>query len=150
MYLRKVKGSAYNRKRVYRIYREQELNVRIKRKRCRQRDKREELTEPHQINNMWSMDFMRDSLVDGSSFRSFNVLDDYSREGLGIEVDKSPPALRAIRALDQIIKWRGKPRAICCDDESEYISGQLTKWVQQLRHPVAIHSTRQTTAECIC
>ena len=77
------------------------------------------------------MDFMHDSLAEGSSFRTFNVLDDYHREGLSIEVDKSLPALRVIRALDQIIEWRGKPRAIRCDNGPEYVSGQLMEWAQQ-------------------
>jgi putative transposase len=70
-------------------------------------------------------------LADGSSFRTFNVLDDYNREGLGIEVDKSLPSLRVIRALDQVIEWRGKPRAIRCDNGPEYVSGQLMEWAQQ-------------------
>ena len=56
------------------------------------------------------MDFMHDQLSDGRSFRLFNVLDDFNREGLGIEVDLSLPAARVIRSLDQIIEWRGKPR----------------------------------------
>jgi len=59
------------------------------------------------------------------------VLDDYNRKGLGIEVDKSLPALREIRALDQIIEWRGKPKAIRCDNGPEYVSGQLMAWAQQ-------------------
>jgi putative transposase len=49
---------------------------------------------------MWSMDFMHDSLADGRGFRTFNVIDDYNREGLGIEVDFSLPAARVIRALE--------------------------------------------------
>ena len=126
-----MKGFAYDHKRVYRVYRELELNLRIKPKRRLKRDKPEELAEPRQINNMWSMDFMHDSLADGSSLRTFNVLDDYDREGLGIEVDKSLPALRVIRALDQIIERRGKPRAIRCDYGPEYISGQLMEWAHQ-------------------
>ena len=65
---------------------------------------------------MWSMDFMQVALSDGSTFRTFNVLDDYNREGLGIEVDKSLRALRVIRSLEQIIEWRGKPQSIRCDN----------------------------------
>jgi len=71
------------------------------------------------------MEFMHDSLADGSVFRTFIVLDEYKREGLSIEVDKSLPALRMIRALDQIIEWRGKPRAISCDNGLGYVLGQL-------------------------
>jgi putative transposase len=72
---------------------------------------------PESINQVWSMDFMHDQLSDGRSFRLFNVLDDFNREGLGIEVDLSLPAVRVIRALEQIIEWRGKPQAIRCDND---------------------------------
>ena len=109
LYLRNVKGYPYNHKRVYRIYRDLELNLRIKPKRRLKRDVPDPLAVPRQINAMWYMDFMHDSLADGRGFRTFNVIDDYNREGLGIEVDFSLPAGRVIRALDQIIEWRGKP-----------------------------------------
>ncbi len=95
-----LKGYPYNHKRVYRIYREFELNLRIKLKRRLKRDVPDALAVPRQINIMWSMDFMHDSLADGRSFRTFNVIDDYNREGLGIEVDFSLPAVRVIRALE--------------------------------------------------
>ena len=135
LYLRNVQGLAYNHKRVYRIYRELELNLRIKPKRRLKRDKPDELAVPRQINETWSMDFMHDRLVDGRSFRTFNVIDDYNREGLGIEVDLSLPALRVIRALEHIIEWRGKPATIRCDNGPEYISQQLIDWArkQQIR-----------------
>ena len=58
---------------------------------------------------MLSMDFVHNCLAVGSTFRTFNLLDDYRCEGLGLEVDKSLAALRVIRALDQIIDWRAKP-----------------------------------------
>ena len=79
------------------------------------------------------MDFMSDQLVSGKTFRTFNVIDDYNREGLGIEVDLSLPALRVIRALDQVIKWRGKPAAIRCDNGPEYISQSLIDWANRNR-----------------
>ena len=66
------------------------------------------LTVPEAPNEIWSMDFMHDQLTDGHTFRLFNVLDDFNREGLGIEAGFSLPAIRVIRALDQIIEWRGK------------------------------------------
>lgn len=64
------------------------------------------------------------------SFRLFNVLDDFNREGLGIEVALSLPAARVIRSLEQIIEWRGKPTAIRCDNGPEYISGTLLAWAE--------------------
>ena len=57
------------------------------------------------------MDFMHDQLADGRSIRLFNVIDDYNREGLCIEVDFSLPSERVIRSLDRIIEWRGNPRS---------------------------------------
>ena len=61
----------------------------------------------------------------------FNVIDDFNREGLGIEVDFSLPAERVIRSLEQIIEWRGKPAAIRCDNGPEYISTVLLTWAER-------------------
>ena len=77
------------------------------------------------------MDFMSDSLADGRTLRIFNVIDDYSREGLGIEVDLSLPSERVIRSLGRIIEWRGNPSAIRCDNGPEYISQKLVDWATQ-------------------
>ncbi len=131
LYLRNVKGFTWNHKRVYRIYRELELNLRIKPKKRLYREKPEALSVPTSINQTWSMDFMHDQLGDGRSFRAFNVIDDYNRQGLGIEIDFSLPADRVIRALDQIIEWRGKPDAIRSDNGPEYISQQLADWSEK-------------------
>jgi putative transposase len=128
LYLRNVKGFGWNHKRVYRIYRELELNLRIKPKKRLKRDKPEPLAVPESLNQTWSMDFMHDQLSDGRSYRLFNVIDDFNREGLAIEVDFSLPAERVIRALNQIIEWRGQPAAIRCDNGPEYISELLKQW----------------------
>ena len=74
------------------------------------------------------MDFMHDQLRDGRSVRLFNVLDDFNREGLTIEVDLSLPAARVVRALDQLIKWRGVPKVIRSDNGPEYISETVRQW----------------------
>ena len=133
LFLRNVKGFLWNHKRVYRIYRELELNLRIKPKKRLIRERPEPLSVPEDINQCWSMDFMHDQLSDGRSYRLFNVIDDCNREGLGIEVDLSLPALRVTRALDQIIEWRGKPAMIRCDNGPEYISGELIAWAERHR-----------------
>ena len=130
LYLRNVRGFPWNHKRVYRIYRELELNLRIKPKKRLYRDKPEPLAVPKVKNDVWSMDFMHDQLSDGRSFRAFNVIDDYNREGLGIEIDFSLPAPRVIRALDRIIEWRGSPLQIRCDNGPEYISQLLKEWAE--------------------
>jgi len=89
------------------------------------REKPEELAVPEAPNLVWSMDFMADRLVDGRQFRLLNVLDDFNREGLGIEVDFSLPAERVVRSLNQIIEWRGKPLTIRVDNGPEYVSSTL-------------------------
>jgi len=115
-------------KRVYRIYRELELNLRIKPRHRLVREKPLPLAVPASINQSWSMDFMHDQLADGRSIRLFNVIDDFKREGLGIEVDFSLPSERVIRSLDRIIEWRGKPKAIRCDNGPDYISAVTLAW----------------------
>ena len=131
LYLRNVKGFAWNHKRVYRIYKELELNLRIKPKKRLQRAKPEPLAVPMTINEVWSMDFMHDQLEDGRNFRLFNVIDDFNREGLGIEIDFSLPSARVIRALEQIIEWRGKPAVLRCDNGPENISGLIQAWADR-------------------
>ncbi|NIJ91531.1 transposase InsO family protein [Xanthomonas campestris] len=86
---------------------------------------------PETINQVWSMDFMHDQLSDDRSFRLFNELDDFNRQGLGIEVNLSLSSARVVRSLEQIIEWRGKPGAIRCDNGPEYISGALLNWAQR-------------------
>jgi putative transposase len=130
LYLRNVKGFAWNHKRVYRIYRELELNLRIKPRKRLVREKPQPLSVPEAINQVWSMDFMHDQLEDGRSFRLFNVIDDFNREALGIEIDFSLPSLRVIRALTQIISWRGKPQTIRCDNGPEYLSAAIESWAK--------------------
>jgi putative transposase len=132
LYLRNVQGRRWNHKRVYRIYRELELNLRIKPRKRLQRDKPDALVVPEAPNISWSMDFMADRLEDGRAFRLLNVLDDFNREGLGIEVDFSLPAERVIRSLNRIIEWRGKPGSIRVDNGPEYISGKLLSWAEKL------------------
>lgn len=128
--LRNVRGHGWNHKRVYRIYREMELNLRIKPRKRLKREKPVALAVPEAANEVWSMDFMADRLGDGRQFRLLNILDDFNREGLGIEVDFSLPAERVVRALNQIIEWRGAPTTIRGDNGPEYISGTLMEWAE--------------------
>ena len=127
-FLRNTKGFKWNHKRVYRIYRELELNLRIKPRSRIKRDKPDALTVPTEINQVWSMDFMSDSLKDGRSIRTFNVIDDGNRESLAMDFGLSLPAQRVIRSLQQIIEWRGKPLALRCDNGPEFISHELIDW----------------------
>jgi len=128
LYLRNVKGFGWNHKRVYRIYRELELTLRIKPRKRLVRQAPQPLTVTSSVNQVWSMDFMHDQLGDGRSIRLLNVIDDFNREALGIEVDFSLPSERVIRTLEQIIGWRGKPIAIRCDNDPEYLSAAIISW----------------------
>ena len=116
---------------MYRICRELELNLRIKPRRRLKRDRPGPLDVAREVNAVWSVDFMHDALANGTALRTFNVLDDYNREGLGIEVDFGLPAPRIIRALDQIIEWRGKPRGIRSDNGSEIGSAEFQTWAKK-------------------
>jgi putative transposase len=129
--LRNVQGYDWNHKRVYRIYRELSLNLRIKLNKRLNREVPLPLAVPEKENGCWSMDFMHDQLTDGRSCRLFNVIDDFNREGLIIDADISLPAECVIRSLEQIIEWKGKPKAIRCDNGPEYISQKLADWAEK-------------------
>ena len=133
LYLRNVQGYGWNHKRVYRIYRELELTLRIRPQRRIKRARPDALSVPVAANQVWSIDFLSDSLSDGRLLRTFNVIDDYNREGLSIEVDLSLPSQRVIRALEQIIEWRGRPDAIRLDNGPEYIAQALVDWANDQR-----------------
>jgi putative transposase len=128
LYLRNVKKYKWNHKRVYRIYKELELNLRIKPNKRIKREQPEPLAVPTAKNESWSMDFMYDQLSDGRSYRVHNVIDYYNRESLDILIDFSLPAERVLRGLDQLIEWRGKPKRIRTDNGPEYISELMEKW----------------------
>ncbi len=132
LYLRNVKDFKWNHKRVYRIYKELELNLRIKPRKRLKIERPDVLAVPEVPNHTWSMDFMADQLADGRSIRTLNVLDDFNREGLGIEVDFSLPSVRVIRSLNRIIEWRGKPKFIRVDNGPEYVSSMLKDWAKNL------------------
>ena len=124
------KGFDCNHKRLYRVYKLLRLNVRRKaRRRIPQRIK-QPLLLPAMINESWSMDFMCDSLVDGRRFRLLNIIDDYNRESLAIEIDTSLPALRVIRTLNRLIETRSKPKLIRVDNGPEFISERLYHWCE--------------------
>lgn len=126
-YLRRA-GHRWNHKRVYRVYRLLKLNKRRGGKRRLPTRTKQPLQQRTAINQSWSMDFMSDSLVNGRKFRTLNVMDDYSREALAIEVDTSISAKRVIRVLEQLINWRGKPQYIRVDNGPEFTSKAFELW----------------------
>lgn len=121
-------GHQWNHKRVHRIYCELKLNLRRRGKKRLPSRSLELLSVPTGMNQCWSMDFMSDALMCGRRFRTFNVIDDFNREALAIEVDLSLPAQRVIRVLERIVAWRGLPAKLRMDNGPEFISSKLADW----------------------
>lgn len=81
---------------------------------------------------------MSESLVDGRKFRLLNVMDDFNRESLAIEVDTSLPSLRVIRVLEKLIAERGCPQSIRCDNGPEFISHKLAQWCDDASRKISL------------
>ncbi|HFF3079714.1 TPA: IS3 family transposase, partial [Legionella pneumophila] len=124
-------GHRWNHKRVYRVYCELNLNMRRKGKKRLPNRSPEPLSVPASINQCWSMDFMCDALMCGRRFRTFNIVDDFNREVLAIEIDLSLPAQRVIRVLERVVAWRGLPAKLRMDNGPEFISGALADWAEK-------------------
>jgi putative transposase len=120
-------GHAVNHKRFYRLYREEGLAVR-RRKRKRVSEQRQPLPLPERANARWSMDFVSDSLASGRRFRSLNIVDDFTRECPATEVDTSLPAVRVVRVLERLAQSRGLPQVIVIDNGPEFTSKALDAW----------------------
>ncbi len=124
-------GYVWNHKQVYRVYKELALNLRIKPKRRLPNRSPRPLLVPDEPNRCWSLDFMSDSLTDGRRYRTLNIIDDFNREILHIEVDFSLPAERVIRSLETAIVQYGKPQCIRSDNGPEFIAHILAEWVDE-------------------
>lgn len=129
-YLRN-QGHGWNHKRVYRVYCQLGLNLRVKPKKRLPSRNPKPLVQPERPNVSWSLDFMSDSLISGRAFRTLNVIDDFNREGLWIEVDTSIPSDRVIRVLEMIALWRGFPKQIRVDNGPELISHAFVEWAEK-------------------
>jgi putative transposase len=122
------KGYQWNHKRIYRVYTDMKLNIRRRAKKRLPERIKQTLMVSTAPNQVWSIDFMMDRLTDGRKFRLLNVIDDFNRESLVVEVDTSLPSLRVIRALERLVSQRGKPANIRCDNGPEFISHRLEQW----------------------
>ncbi|WP_221407216.1 IS3 family transposase [Elizabethkingia occulta] len=128
-YLRRS-GKEWNHKRVYRIYKLLKLNKKRKGKRRLPARVKQPLQQQTEVNKTWSMDFMSDSLTGNRRFRTFNVMDDCSREVLAIEVDTSISSKRVIRTLDRVIDINGMPEVIRVDNGPEFTSKYFESWAK--------------------
>lgn len=129
-YLRN-QGQGWNHKRVHRIYCEMGLHLRVKPKKRLPARERQPLVVPEQPNQCWSMDFMHDSLMSGRSFRTLNILDDFNREALWIDVATALPTERVVRVLDMLAQWRGYPQRLRLDNGPEFIARKLAEWAEK-------------------
>lgn len=127
----KQKGYLWNHKRVYRVYCEMGLNIRVKPKKRLPSREAISLVQPIRPNICWSIDFMSDVLSNGRRFRTLNVIDDYNREALLIKPALSLPACYVTRLIDEIANVNGYPSIIRVDNGPEFISSVFKKWANQ-------------------
>lgn len=126
-------GFGWNHKKVYRVYKKLGLNILRKRKRRLASRERQNLEVPGKYNEVWSMDFMSDSLFNSRRFRTLNIIDDYNRESIWIEAGLSIGAMHLTDLLEWIVKERGKPKAIRTDNGPEFTSSVFTNWCHKHR-----------------
>jgi putative transposase len=130
-------GWRVNHKAVHRIYVEEGLQVRQRKRKRLARALRRPMLVPQAPNQRWSMDFQHDLLATGQRFRSLNIVDDFSRECPAIEVDTSLPGARVVRVLDRLAETRGLPKEIIVDNGPEMIGKALDQWAW--RYGVRLH-----------
>lgn len=126
--LLKREGLVINHKRTERLYREEGLALRKKRKRKGAARARVVLPSPKRTNERWSMDFVTDSIVTGRRFRGLVIVDDYSRECPVIEVDISLGGRRVVNVLEKLAEIRGLPEVITIDNGPEFAGRALDEW----------------------
>ncbi len=124
-------GWAVNHKRVYRLYQQEGLAVRRRKRKGLKGVIRVALGVPSRPQERWSMDFVSDSFSDGRKFRSLNIVDDYSRECLVTEVDTSIPGPRVVRVLEGLRERRGLPEVMVMDNGPEFAGQALDAWACQ-------------------
>lgn len=123
-------GHSWNHKRVYRVYCAMGLNLLRRTKRRLPARERVPLTLPEALNQVWSADFMSDALYNGVRFRTFNVIDNFNREGLAIEIDTSLTGARLIRVFERLKAERGLPDLLRVDNGPEFLGTEFTDWAE--------------------
>lgn len=123
-------GKPWNHKRIYRVYKMMKLHLRRPAKRRLPKRIRAELYVPVAPDSVWSMDFMSDALYCGRRFRTFNIVDDFNREAIHIEIDTSITSDRLVRVFSRIAQERGLPRVLRCDNGPEFLGEAFTAWAK--------------------
>ena len=125
-------GWAVNHKRVYRIYCEEGLNLRVKKPKRRRSAAQRVMRPPATFQNeSWSMDFVTDSLFNGRRFRALTIVDNFSRECLAIEIGQHVTGQDVVRVVERIKGSRGRPGFIKVDNGPEFISKELDRWAYE-------------------
>jgi len=128
-------GWEVNRKRTYRVYHAAGLMVRRRKRKRIEGLERQLKAAALAPNQSWSMDFVSDGFVDGRRLRCLNIVDDFTKQCLAIEVDTSLPGRRVVSVLERLAEGRGLPASVTVDNGPEFISKALDEWAyrQQLR-----------------
>lgn len=124
-------GRGWNHKRVWRVYCSMRLNLKRKVRRRALTRERQPLLQSTELNRVWALDFMRDTLYDGRPFRTLNVIDEGNREALRIECGTSIPSSRVVRVMDQLVEVYGKPEAIRLDNGPELTAEAFVEWAEK-------------------
>jgi putative transposase len=130
-------GFAVNLKRIYRLYTQEGLTVRRRKRRRRVARGVPRLPAPTHINERWSLDFLLDVLDDGRRFRLLTVVDDFTRACLAIDVDTSIGGRRVAQVLQRLIETRGTPTRLVTDNGPEFLSRALDAWTYA--HGIELH-----------
>jgi len=133
----RAEGLVVNHKRTERVYREEGLSLRRKRRKKLPAVARVPLPQAAGPNQRWSMDFIHDQLSDGRRFRCLTMVDEFTRQSLAITVDHSIGGAGVVRTLDGLVAQRGKPKMLITDNGPEFTSRALHQWAQ--RHGVSLH-----------
>ena len=123
-------GHCINHKRTQRLYRHHGLSLRRRRRRRLPERVQQPLLQQLHPNQVWSMDFMSDTLTNRRAYRTFNVIDDCARDVLAIEIDFSLTGERVVRVLQQLCEWHGKPDAMRNDNGPEFRSHVVQAWAK--------------------
>jgi len=139
-HLLRKKGYPWNHKKVYRVYKLLKMNIIKKKKKRLPTRVKTPLTQPSAPNEIWSMDFMSDSLQSGRRIRTLNIIDDYNREALVVEVANSIPSYAVVEQLKNLIRDRAKPLQIRVDNGPEFTSNTFINFC--LQHKIEIKYTQ--------
>jgi putative transposase len=127
----KREGLVINKKRTERIYHEEKLKIRVRRRKKLAAQARIEIPKAERPNQLWAMDFLQDALHNGRRFRALPIIDTFTRENFWIEVDTSITGQRVVQVLTRISAVHGLPEQIVVDNGPEFISNALDAWAYE-------------------